>query len=1104
MGIRYITGRVGLLEGQLLEDLSARLAQDEATLHIIVPKHLTLEMELKLVGAIAPEGSFRLQVLSFERLSHRVFECAGKPQRTMVDDQGRVMLMMRALGELGDELKLYGGAQGRPGFAEKCVQQLEAFRQAGLTPERLLQQAEKQQGSVYERKLRDFSLLLNAYEGVMGDTFADGVVQFAELCARMPQAEFVRDGEFFLYGFDMMPPALHRVIAALTDASRGVHLYLPLENDGDARDFDSFIPLQRSYERLQKLILEQGSVYTRHRLEAQPEEDAPQDIRHLQRELFAYPAQKYDAPAQHVALGSMTAPVDEAMYAAALTRRMVMEHGWHYSDVAFFAPNIADYESELAEACRLYDVPVVLAESRPANRHPLVRCITSTLRWIDSGYRTEDAPLILGSGMFPLTDEEADAFANFCVVQGIRGYQLRRPLRPRKDLDVTEMEALRKKWMQPVLDLEDRLKQAENLPAQLVAVYDFLTDIGAYERCLAQQEQLIALDHRQTAAEDAQVWNSLMASLDQMHMLMGTETMDLRLMADMIDQALGATVIRTLPQSADAVSAQSLSRTPYHTVKLAVFMGLTDRTASDMQALMTEQEVVRLSKDADAWMGLTGADQSRVNRFYLKNAVEQVRCHAVFLWPLASADDSAMRMGPAAAAVRKLFDQPLIVGGVQPSDAEMTMRYSAVPAARQLLAERIGDDRLADPLEGQAGAALWALSEQQDARALTQLAASAGRAVKSEDVPGDVSRRMYGALGRASISRLEMYARCPFQHFVRYGLRPETPEPPEVDERTEGDFYHEAVKMYLDAPGMDDPAAMEKMDRLTDVLVGQMFPEDRFGESAVVQHHIRTMRSTARSAARELARQLQESRFVPTMLEVRFGDSEPRLVLHPAGGDTVLDGRIDRVDEWKDSNVHYLRVIDYKRGNRDLMLGEVYFALQLQLIVYLAAAMQRTGGLSAGAYYFRIADPLLVTDERSPEKVDKLRSDKMRLRGLLPEDMARVRAMAADPEAVFAIKLNNDGSVRGDAPQVNDEELAALIDHVLGEAERIVGEIRSGRTDIAPALSPKTNGCQFCRYKAICQKDAKLPGGDARRIPGLKNADVLELLRKGLRDETKG
>ena len=423
------------------------------------------------------------------------------------------------------------------------------------------------------------------------------------------------------------------------------------------------------------------------------------------------------------------------------------------------------------------------------------------------------------------------------------------------------------------------------------------------------------------------------------------------------------------------------------------------------------------------------------------------------------------------------------------------MRYSAGAAARQILAERIGDDQIADPLAGQAGSALWALSRQNSAPELLQLAASASHAVRSEDVPRDVSRRMYGAVNRASITRLETYAQCPFQHFVQYGLRPEPLEPPELDARDEGDFYHEAVKQYMDAPGLEDAEALARMDRLTDALVAQMFPEERYGESAVTRYHIETLRGTARSAARSLSKQLKAGKFVPTMLEVRFGDQEPRVVLHAEGGGVVLDGRIDRIDEWKDENVHYLRVIDYKRGSRELDLGEVYFALQLQLIVYLAAAMKKTGGKSAGAYYFRISDPVLATDERDSEAVDDMRDDKMRLRGLLPDDMSVIRAMAEDPEKVFSVRINKDGTLRSGALQVSDEELNRLIRHVLKEAERIVGEIRSGRTDIAPVKMGAMDGCTYCKYRAICQRDGKLPGGNARKLPKMKPAEVLDRLK---------
>ena len=37
----------------------------------------------------------------------------------------------------------------------------------------------------------------------------------------------------------------------------------------------------------------------------------------------------------------------------------------------------------------------------------------------------------------------------------------------------------------------------------------------------------------------------------------------------------------------------------------------------------------------------------------------------------------------------------------------------------------------------------------------------------------------------------------------------------------------------------------------------------------------------------------------------------------------------------------YLRVIDYKRGGRALKMEEVYGGLQLQLMIYLAAALKK-------------------------------------------------------------------------------------------------------------------------------------------------------------------
>lgn len=51
-----------------------------------------------------------------------------------------------------------------------------------------------------------------------------------------------------------------------------------------------------------------------------------------------------------------------------------------------------------------------------------------------------------------------------------------------------------------------------------------------------------------------------------------------------------------------------------------------------------------------------------------------------------------------------------------------------------------------------------------------------------------------------------------------------------------------------------------------------------------------------------------------------------------------LKGRIDRIDISSDEDI-YVKVVDYKSGNKDFEPAEFYYGLQLQLLLYLNAAM---------------------------------------------------------------------------------------------------------------------------------------------------------------------
>ena len=79
-----------------------------------------------------------------------------------------------------------------------------------------------------------------------------------------------------------------------------------------------------------------------------------------------------------------------------------------------------------------------------------------------------------------------------------------------------------------------------------------------------------------------------------------------------------------------------------------------------------------------------------------------------------------------------------------------------------------------------------------------------------------------------------------------------------------------------------------------------------------------------------------------------------------------LLGRIDRVDTYETPDKVYVKIIDYKSGNTSFSLVNLYHGLQLQLVVYMNAALEleekRHPGKKAepaGIFYYHIQDPMV-------------------------------------------------------------------------------------------------------------------------------------------------
>lgn len=120
-----------------------------------------------------------------------------------------------------------------------------------------------------------------------------------------------------------------------------------------------------------------------------------------------------------------------------------------------------------------------------------------------------------------------------------------------------------------------------------------------------------------------------------------------------------------------------------------------------------------------------------------------------------------------------------------------------------------------------------------------------------------------------------------------------------------------------------------------------------------------------------------------------------------------LSGKVDRVDGYIKNGRLYLRVMDYKSGKKSFSLSDIWYGLNMQLIIYLYALQQEgldryrarlTAELNeivpAGVLYVPVRDELPdAARDMDEEGLRILRDKALRRSGLLSDDMSLLEAM---------------------------------------------------------------------------------------------------------------
>lgn len=1059
---------------------------------LFVPEQYTLQAERDLISGLSLRGFFDIEVISLTRFVQRLFQ-SFSGGRCRIDGNGKNIALARALLSCAKDLQYYGRSIQRRGFIAQSGEWIGDIKRAEISPTQLEEYARSLPEGAYQDKMTDLSRIFGAYDRILSGKYVDGEDALSRAIEALPMSGTVSGADIFVYGFDMITDDFARFLAAAAKECRNCRVYLAMDRE-EAADGDCFVPVRDSAQRLRALFKREGLKQEWLWMKNTPI-NAPEDIRFLEKNLLCASVAPYEDIPSHITLFEADTPYSEAQ-AIAQRISLLLRSETSPDDILVLCSNMDVYGAILESVFNSYEIPCYPAVKDQLQYHGISQLLLSALRCVSGGYRREDMIDLLKSGYAPLAEDECWMLENYASRYGIGGARWHAAFSRGGEEERRIPETARQKLMPLLEKLQTDLREARSGLESLRAPLDFLEACQVFDNLVTQEKQLEALHMDTAVLRSRQVWSRLLTLFDQMYEISGDSRIPGRTMVSLLEAGLLDNEIASLPPTDWCVCIGEIGNLIPAEPKVIFACGLdSSMNGTSDSALLTEDERETLCADLHAYLGMASDEHDLMADLDSWKALCAPTRELHLSYAQASQSGVAQRPAQVVSTVKRLFPRLQILGSVSDSGAALH------PLAPMPVLEQIGQRIRNNTLNGEWRQAWsWLLKHEEYRTTALSLIQSMQDIDTEENLPASLSKQLFTDR-IISVSRLESYAACPYSHFVQYGLRPEEQAEWGIDPRDRGNFFHAAMECFTRLlpenekwPQIGRKECDAMMDAAMRPLV-ENWRDTAFIDTARTRAEARRYINICKRVAWTFTKGASQSRFRPSEMEVAFGypGGPPPLVLTLQDGSRVLvRGRIDRIDRFDSGESVYLRVVDYKSGEQKLDAAKIYMGMQLQLLLYLEAALENDpSALPAGAFYQWMGDPLVDQDKKGVIETELAR--RLCLRGVVLSDAQVLEWMDSEkPPIGIEDVLKKDGTPRSGKLACTLEELNLLIKRAHQTAVKLTEEIRRGSIAASPVVD-KSNiiRCQHCAFAGVCRRDARTHTLD-RRLPDVKLQDLLE------------
>ncbi|MFA9376321.1 MAG: helicase-exonuclease AddAB subunit AddB [Lachnotalea sp.] len=1134
MSLQLLLGNSGAGKSYRLNQyiIEQSMANPETNYIIIVPEQFTLQTQKDIVTLHPRHGVMNIDIVSFQRLAYRIFDEVGGNELASLDETGKNLIIRKVAVQKQAELKVLGGNLKKIGYISEVKSVISELTQYNIDIDQLDILIENTKSKLsLNYKLQDINVLYKGFKEYLADKFITAEELLIVLSRIVNQSDIIKNSVIAIDGFTGFTPVQFVLLRELLKLCKKIIVTVTIDNK------EEFYKLRNEHELFamsKKMILSlnqiaqevntqiDDSIVIKDKVSARHRQ--AEALHALEQNIFRYPVKSYEKEQEEIKIFTAKNPLLEVKAIAGEILHLVREGGYRYKEIAVVSGDIAAYSSYASRIFEQYNIPAFIDNKRSILMNSFVEFIRSTLKMIEDNFSYESVFRYLRCDMLPMDKEDIDILENYCLAFGIRGMSKwkQKWIRTYPEIDeekLAKINTLREAFIESILPLQEVLKDSsKNVTCFIKAIYDFVVGFGLQLKLSNIELEFEQEGELSLAKEYSQIYKIVLELFDRVVELLGDEQLSVKEFREILDAGFEEAKVGIIPPSIDRVVFGDIERTRLDNIKVLFFAGVNEGIIPKSMnggGIISQIERETLL-EYKIELAPTARQDAFTQKFYLYLNMTKPSERLYLSYSKTDSQGKTLRPSYLIGTMVKMFPR------IQVKDMDEVLNsiegVVCINSGLDYLTYCLRQMRLGNIPEGFAELYHWYYKQEDYSLIMKSLADAAYFTNSESEISKAVAKAMYGTVLENSVTRLEKYAACAFAHFLTYGL--------ELKERREynfkamdmGNIFHQVLELFakkLIASDYDwNSIPDDERDKLAEACVEECildYGNTVLYSSARNEYIIGRIKRIVKRTMWALQSQINKGKFNPSSYEVSFStaDNLESVNIDLSNDEKIkLKGRIDRMDLYEDNENIYVKIIDYKSGSTSFDMVALYYGLQLQLVVYLNAALDLEKQLNpnktiipAGVLYYNINDPIVDREDGdSGEQISARILEKLKMNGLVNSDSNVIKLMDSEMDnksSVLPVSFNKDGSLSRYSSAASTDHFKMLGKYVDKKIKEIGTQILDGNIEISPFESGNKTACDYCTYKGICGFDLKSPGYEFRRLKQFSDDEIWEKIVKG-------